>query len=108
MIFLKWLDVHYEINPMLKMFKVNKSLLFCITTLIFLNHFLSLIYVAIQVNIQVLQILSWYLIQIREYEKLQFQEDRLKMAREIFDKYIMIELLACSHVSNSATANIVE
>lgn len=37
--------------------------------------------------------------QIREYEKLQFQEDRLKMAREIFDKYIMIELLACSHVS---------
>ncbi|XP_022808146.1 beta-adrenergic receptor kinase 2-like [Stylophora pistillata] len=34
---------------------------------------------------------------IREYEKLQFQEDRLKMAREIFDKYIMIELLACSH-----------
>ena len=40
-----------------------------------------------------------FLLQIREYEKLQFQEDRLKMAREIFDKYIMIELLACSHVS---------
>jgi len=40
--------------------------------------------------------------QIKEYEKLQFQEDRLKMAREIFDKYIMIELLACSHVSVSA------
>jgi len=46
--------------------------------------------------------------QIREYEKLQFQEDRLKMAREIFDKYIMIELLACSHVSIYAMANIVE
>ena len=54
MIFLKWLDVHYEINPMLKMFKVNKSLLFCMTTFIFLLHFLSLIYVAIQVSIQVL------------------------------------------------------
>lgn len=30
------------------------------------------------------------------------------MAREIFDKYIMIELLACSHVGIYVTTNIVE
>ncbi|KAK3710152.1 hypothetical protein QZH41_010549 [Actinostola sp. cb2023] len=34
---------------------------------------------------------------IKDYEKCQAQEDRLKLAREIFDKYIMCELLSCSH-----------
>lgn len=38
-------------------------------------------------------------VQIKEYEKLQTHEDRLAMARKIFDKYIMCELLSCSHVS---------
>lgn len=34
---------------------------------------------------------------IKEYESLQSVEDRLSRAREIFDNYIMKELLSCSH-----------
>ena len=37
--------------------------------------------------------------QIKEYEKKQGVEERLQQAREIFDNYIMKELLSCSHVS---------
>ncbi|KXJ11686.1 beta-adrenergic receptor kinase 2 isoform X1 [Exaiptasia diaphana] len=46
---------------------------------------------------------------IKEYEKCQSQEDRLKLAREIFDKYIMCELLSCSHsFSHSALKHVQE
>lgn len=38
-------------------------------------------------------------VQIRKYEKLETEEERLTCSREIFDSYIMKELLACSHVS---------
>lgn len=41
-------------------------------------------------------------VQIRRYEKLETEEERLACSREIFDSYIMRELLACSHVSVSA------
>ena len=37
--------------------------------------------------------------QIKEYEKLQFLDERLVMAKEIYDNHIMTELLARSHVS---------
>uniref|UniRef100_A0A5F9D1C3 RGS domain-containing protein n=1 Tax=Oryctolagus cuniculus TaxID=9986 RepID=A0A5F9D1C3_RABIT len=37
--------------------------------------------------------------QIRKYEKLETEEERVARSREIFDSYIMKELLACSHVS---------
>lgn len=40
------------------------------------------------------------LFQIRQYEKVDNAEDRLKMAREIYDNFIMKELLSRSHVSN--------
>uniref|UniRef100_A0ABM0GWU7 G protein-coupled receptor kinase n=1 Tax=Saccoglossus kowalevskii TaxID=10224 RepID=A0ABM0GWU7_SACKO len=36
-------------------------------------------------------------LQIKEYEKLDTEEERLKKARQIYDKYIMKELLSCSH-----------
>ncbi|XP_070571863.1 G protein-coupled receptor kinase 3-like [Ptychodera flava] len=35
--------------------------------------------------------------EIKEYEKMDTEEDRLKKARQIYDKYIMKELLSCSH-----------
>lgn len=38
-------------------------------------------------------------LQIKRYEKLETEEERLACSREIFDMYIMKELLACSHVS---------
>lgn len=37
--------------------------------------------------------------QIKKYEKLETEEERVARSREIFDSYIMKELLACSHVS---------
>lgn len=37
--------------------------------------------------------------QIKKYEKLETEEEREARSREIFDSYIMKELLACSHVS---------
>lgn len=37
--------------------------------------------------------------QIKEYEKLDNPEDRRKSARQIYDKFIMKELLARAHVS---------
>lgn len=37
--------------------------------------------------------------QIKKYEKLETEEERVVRSREIFDSYIMKELLACSHVS---------
>lgn len=40
--------------------------------------------------------------QIRKYEKLETEEERVARSREIFDSYIMKELLACSHVSAPA------
>ncbi|XP_053758204.1 beta-adrenergic receptor kinase 2 isoform X2 [Panthera pardus] len=35
--------------------------------------------------------------EIKEYEKLENEEDRLFRSRQIYDKYIMKELLSCSH-----------
>uniref|UniRef100_A0A8C4LUE1 G protein-coupled receptor kinase n=1 Tax=Equus asinus asinus TaxID=83772 RepID=A0A8C4LUE1_EQUAS len=37
--------------------------------------------------------------EIKEYEKLENEEDRLGRSRQIYDTYIMKELLSCSHVS---------
>lgn len=39
------------------------------------------------------------LLQIKEYGKLESYEERREKAREIYDKYIMKELLARTHVS---------
>lgn len=36
--------------------------------------------------------------QIKEYEKLDSEEERLTRSRQIYDVYIMKELLSCSHV----------
>lgn len=36
--------------------------------------------------------------QIKEYEKLDSEEERLSRSRQIYDVYIMKELLSCSHV----------
>lgn len=44
-------------------------------------------------------IISFFSPQIKEYEKLDSEEDRLCRSRQIYDKYIMKELLSCSHVS---------
>lgn len=41
--------------------------------------------------------------QIKKYEKLETEEERVVRSREIFDSYIMKELLACSHVSVSVS-----
>lgn len=38
-------------------------------------------------------------LQIKEYEKLDTEEERLSRSRQIYDTYVMKELLACSHVS---------
>jgi hypothetical protein len=38
-------------------------------------------------------------LQIKQYEKLECLEERRKLAREIYDNFIMKELLAHSHVS---------
>jgi len=43
------------------------------------------------------------LLQIKQYEKLECLEERRKLAREIYDNFIMKELLAHSHVSCSLT-----
>ena len=40
-----------------------------------------------------------FLFQIKQYEKLETVEERMKLAKEIYDNYIMKELLASSHVS---------
>lgn len=37
-------------------------------------------------------------LQIKEYEKLDSEEERLSRSRQIYDTYIMKELLSCSHV----------
>uniref|UniRef100_A0A452FK41 G protein-coupled receptor kinase n=1 Tax=Capra hircus TaxID=9925 RepID=A0A452FK41_CAPHI len=37
--------------------------------------------------------------EVRKYEKLENEEDRLCRSRQIYDTYIMKELLSCSHVS---------
>lgn len=37
--------------------------------------------------------------QIKQYEKLECVEERRKLAREIYDNFIMKELLSHSHVS---------
>jgi hypothetical protein len=39
------------------------------------------------------------LLQIKKYEKQECLEERRKLAREIYDNFIMKELLAHSHVS---------
>lgn len=39
------------------------------------------------------------LLQIKKYEKQESLEERRKLAREIYDNFIMKELLAHSHVS---------
>ncbi|ETE69795.1 hypothetical protein E2320_020691 [Naja naja] len=41
--------------------------------------------------------------EIKKYEKLDSDEDRAVKSRQIFDMYIMKELLSCSHVSASDT-----
>ncbi|KAK2500463.1 hypothetical protein MC885_000135, partial [Smutsia gigantea] len=35
--------------------------------------------------------------EIKEYEKLENEEDRLCRSRQIYDTYVMKELLSCSH-----------
>lgn len=40
-----------------------------------------------------------FLFQIKDYEKLDSEEERLSRSRQIYDVYIMKELLSCSHVS---------
>ena len=40
-----------------------------------------------------------FVLQIKEYEKLETPEERLAKAREIYDHHIMVEMLAHSHVS---------
>ena len=40
-----------------------------------------------------------FCLQIKAYEKLECAEDRMKQARDIYDNFIMKELLARSHVS---------
>lgn len=40
--------------------------------------------------------------QIKEYEKLDSEEERLSRSRLIYDVYIMKELLSCSHVRRSS------
>lgn len=37
-------------------------------------------------------------LQIKEYEKLDSEDERLTRSRQIYDMYIMKELLSCSHV----------
>ncbi|KAK2100062.1 Beta-adrenergic receptor kinase 1 [Saguinus oedipus] len=45
--------------------------------------------------------------EIKKYEKLETEEERVARSREIFDLYIMKELLACSHpFSKSATEHV--
>ncbi|XP_025771202.1 beta-adrenergic receptor kinase 1 [Puma concolor] len=45
--------------------------------------------------------------EIKKYEKLETEEERLARSREVFDTYIMKELLACSHpFSKSATEHV--
>nr|5UKK_A Chain A, Beta-adrenergic receptor kinase 1 [Homo sapiens]5UKL_A Chain A, Beta-adrenergic receptor kinase 1 [Homo sapiens] len=45
--------------------------------------------------------------EIKKYEKLETEEERVARSREIFDSYIMKELLACSHpFSKSATEHV--
>lgn len=39
------------------------------------------------------------LFQIKQYEKLECPDERRKLAREIYDNFIMKELLAHAHVS---------
>uniref|UniRef100_A0AAY5EXX0 G protein-coupled receptor kinase n=1 Tax=Electrophorus electricus TaxID=8005 RepID=A0AAY5EXX0_ELEEL len=40
--------------------------------------------------------------EIKEYEKLDSEEERLSRSRQIYDGYIMKELLSCSHVSTTS------
>lgn len=42
--------------------------------------------------------LAWVWFQIKDYEKLDSEEERLSRSRQIYDGYIMKELLSCSHV----------
>ena len=41
----------------------------------------------------------YFLLQIKDYEKLDTLDERLEEARKIFDNYIMKEVLSCTHVS---------
>lgn len=43
------------------------------------------------------------LFQIKKFEKLETDEERIKLGKEIYDVYIMRELLSQSHVSRSTT-----
>lgn len=42
--------------------------------------------------------LTMCLHQIKDYEKMDSEEERLSRSRQIYDVYIMKELLSCSHV----------
>lgn len=41
---------------------------------------------------------NFFFFQVKSYEKLECPEERRKLAREIYDNFIMKELLAHSHV----------
>ena len=43
--------------------------------------------------------------QIKDYEKLDSEEERLCRSRQIYDGYIMKELLSCSHVRSTWDTN---
>lgn len=47
-----------------------------------------------------------YALQIKAYEKLECPEERRKLAKEIYDNFIMKELLAHSHVSIKTSASL--
>ncbi|KAJ6656657.1 hypothetical protein lerEdw1_003544 [Lerista edwardsae] len=46
--------------------------------------------------------------EIKEYEKLDLEEERLSRSRQIYDAYIMKELLACSHPFSKRTVDHVQ
>ncbi|XP_033025346.1 beta-adrenergic receptor kinase 2 isoform X1 [Lacerta agilis] len=46
--------------------------------------------------------------EIKEYEKLDSEEDRLSRSRQIYDTYIMKELLSCSHPFSKPTVDHVQ
>ena len=48
-------------------------------------------------------ILMLFAPQIKEYEKLDSEEERQTRSRQIYDGYIMKELLSCSHVRHTHT-----
>lgn len=60
----------------------------------FVDSFITLQYIFI------ILLQNVFFFQIKQYEKLECPDERRKLAREIYDNFIMKELLAHTHVSN--------